>query len=293
MNQFHGQNFYEILEVHPGANQEEVYRAFHKAKATYSPNSPAMYSIFSKEEASELIKLIEEAYSVLSDPARRREYDLKILESQTAYPDLAAQAKNTQSPIVEGEFGNLLPDVAAMDSAHANAIPSATSTYYDSAKPTLPPTAAPAYASSPVPPVSAQSRPEFTGSGMTTAAPGGMSSGNAGGVPEKDPSKFGKTRFSQYELDLDFEVQIKNQDIFDGSFLAKVRNYKRVTIDQLSETSRIGRHYLIAVENNDIPSLPAAVFVRGFIVQYAKVLDLDEKKVVNSYMKLLNDSRTR
>src|ERR1035441_6535333 len=107
MNQFQGQNFYEILEVSPGANQEDVYRAFHKAKATYSPNSPAMYSIFSKEEASELIKLIEEAYSVLSDPSRRREYDLKLLESQSAYPDLETQAKNVQGPVVEGDFGTV------------------------------------------------------------------------------------------------------------------------------------------------------------------------------------------
>lgn len=54
----------------------------------------------------------------------------------------------------------------------------------------------------------------------------------------------------------------------------------------MSEATRISRTYLMAVEGNDYKSLPAAVFVRGFVVQMARVLGLDENKVASSYMKM-------
>jgi cytoskeletal protein RodZ len=60
-------------------------------------------------------------------------------------------------------------------------------------------------------------------------------------------------------------------------------------MDKLSETSRIGKTYLLAIEGNDMRSLPAPVFLRGFLVQIAKHLGLDEKLVVGSYLSRVKD----
>ncbi len=72
------QTFYEILEVQPTAGPTEIYNAYQRARTTYSPTSPALYSMFSPQEAQDLLQLIEEAYQTLSHQAKRREYDVKL-----------------------------------------------------------------------------------------------------------------------------------------------------------------------------------------------------------------------
>lgn len=74
-----GQNFYEILEITEDATLQEVQRAYAEAKETYSPTSSALYSMFSREEAQALHKLIEQAYNTLSNHDLRRGYDEQIL----------------------------------------------------------------------------------------------------------------------------------------------------------------------------------------------------------------------
>jgi len=72
------QNHYEILETHPTATKDEIERAYRLALATYSDDSLAGYSIFSKGDAAALRERIEAAYRVLSDSRMRREYDATL-----------------------------------------------------------------------------------------------------------------------------------------------------------------------------------------------------------------------
>ncbi len=104
------------------------------------------------------------------------------------------------------------------------------------------------------------------------------------------PAKgIGYTRVSRYKINEDMEKIISVQDHFDGSFLRKVREYKNIELTDLSEVTYITITYLQAIENHDYLSLPAPVFVRGYIVQYCHILGLDESKVVPSYMSLLKN----
>src|SRR5947208_3257831 len=68
-------NYYEVLEVAEDAPPHEIHRAYQRAKSTYSSDNPALYSMFSPEEARELLRLIEEAYTVLGNPGLRKSYD--------------------------------------------------------------------------------------------------------------------------------------------------------------------------------------------------------------------------
>ena len=70
-----GTNYYEILEVSPEAPSHEIHRAYQRARETYSQDNPALYSMFSAEEARELLRMIEEAFAVLSNASLRRSYD--------------------------------------------------------------------------------------------------------------------------------------------------------------------------------------------------------------------------
>src|SRR5690606_15053353 len=65
----------------------------------------------------------------------------------------------------------------------------------------------------------------------------------------------GRTPFSHYKIDEAFEAEITDQEVFDGSFLQKIRQYKNVSLDQVVKATRIGRHYLVAIEANDFHSL--------------------------------------
>lgn len=78
---------------------------------------------------------------------------------------------------------------------------------------------------------------------------------------------------------------------FDGFFLRQIREQMNVSLDELSDVTRIKPHYLNALEQNDYGSLPAPVFVRGFVSQVAKVYGLDEKKICDAYMNRLKESR--
>lgn len=68
-------NYYDILGVTPEANLEEIREGHRRAKNTYSKDNPALYSLITKEESEEHLNLIDEAYSIISDPAKRRQYD--------------------------------------------------------------------------------------------------------------------------------------------------------------------------------------------------------------------------
>ena len=71
--------YYEILDIEPSASIADVERAYKKAKETYSPDSPALYSVFTPHEAKELARLIEDAHTVLINPQSRQQYDLSLI----------------------------------------------------------------------------------------------------------------------------------------------------------------------------------------------------------------------
>src|SRR5208282_2188730 len=77
MKDIHDQTYYELLEIETSASQEEILKAYNRARATYGHNSPALYSLFNKEEAQDLLRLIDEAYGVLSNQFKRKQYDAK------------------------------------------------------------------------------------------------------------------------------------------------------------------------------------------------------------------------
>ena len=62
-------DYYEVLRVTPSATFDEVHRAYRALAMQYHPDrNPAL-------GAGSTMAAINEAYTVLSDPARRREYD--------------------------------------------------------------------------------------------------------------------------------------------------------------------------------------------------------------------------
>ena len=80
-------NFYEVLELNTNSAQHEITTAYERAKATYSGENPAIYTIFSEQEARELLTLIEEAYSILGNKTLRNIYDQRLLGNNKSNPE--------------------------------------------------------------------------------------------------------------------------------------------------------------------------------------------------------------
>lgn len=89
-----------------------------------------------------------------------------------------------------------------------------------------------------------------------------------------------------YEKNQALEAEIETCEQWDGDFLKKVREYKRYSLELLHEKTKVNPWYLAALEKMEPQNLPAPVFVRGYVLQLAKTLGLNEKQVAESYMKL-------
>lgn len=193
-------NYYEILELKSNAPQHEVTTAYERAKATYTGDNPAIYTIFSQQEARELLGMIEEAYSVLGNKTLRGIYDQRLFGGQSVPQDLSYESILTASKTI-------FPESKAAEKKTA------------------------------------------------------------------------------HKVDEAFEKQIAETTEWDGALLRKVRDYKGVTIAKMADITKVNTYYLQALEEMDPKGLPAPVFIRGYAVQVAKTLGLNEKLVADSYMK--------
>lgn len=293
-------NYYEVLEVQHDAPQHEIHRAYQRAKATYSQDNPALYSMFSREEARDLMKLVEEAYAVLGNHGLRRNYDETVLKAglRSMAPPISRAV--TQEPVYQNQAEHeALPDFVVPDPSipgsfdntpdYSMSAPVAAQAPKPHVAPVLaavPSTPQQTAFSQPPPPVMDPLHTSATGIRESILVTNSEFTVRRRETSSPLPSDTGKCPLGTYKIDLAMEQEIATQTEFDGLFIQKVRLYKQVSLEKLSVSSRIGKTYLIALESNDFKNLPATVFLRGFLVQVAKQLGLDEAKVVASYMGL-------
>jgi flagellar biosynthesis protein FlhG len=72
---------------------------------------------------------------------------------------------------------------------------------------------------------------------------------------------------------------------FGGALLRAVRESQGTSLDQISERTKVGINYLRCLEDDEFEKLPAAVYVRGFVTEFAKCLKLDPEQVSQSYIR--------
>ncbi len=75
MKQKNEKNYYEFLEITPAAGLEEIEAACRSAKAIYSDDSVAVYSLYTAEERQEMLTRLGDMHATLTDPVKRKGYD--------------------------------------------------------------------------------------------------------------------------------------------------------------------------------------------------------------------------
>ncbi|MFP6564826.1 MAG: helix-turn-helix domain-containing protein [Myxococcota bacterium] len=84
---------------------------------------------------------------------------------------------------------------------------------------------------------------------------------------------------------------LDDADECNGRTLQQLRLQRGVALDQLAATTKISPNTLRCIEEDRYDELPALVYVRGFVIAYARALGFDSEKVANRYMEHLESSR--
>jgi curved DNA-binding protein CbpA len=169
---------YEVLGLEPSASDEEVEEAYRRCQALYGDGALATYSLLEPDELCAARARVDEAYRVLRDPDRRRDYDAS---PEAPEPEAA-------------------PDV----------------------------------------------------------------------LPEPPP--------------LDPDVL---PEPVTGADLRRIREARGVALKQISFASKIGVRFLEYIEADRHADLPAVVYLRGFLQEYARAVGLDPQRTAGSYLSRL------
>jgi flagellar biosynthesis protein FlhG len=78
--------------------------------------------------------------------------------------------------------------------------------------------------------------------------------------------------------------ELTEQTEFSGPLLRQIREAIGVELREIAEKSKIGMAYLQALEAEVFHKLPAPVYVRGFLAEYARALGLDAERVKQTYL---------
>lgn len=75
---FDQMNYYEMLDIQPGATASQIRSAYNAALQMYQPDSLVSYSFFSREERKKILSLLEKAYSTLINETQKLKYDNEL-----------------------------------------------------------------------------------------------------------------------------------------------------------------------------------------------------------------------
>lgn len=74
-----------------------------------------------------------------------------------------------------------------------------------------------------------------------------------------------------------------------GDRLRREREMRGITLDEITESTKISRRHLEALEREHFDQLPGGVFNKGFVRAYARFLGLDEDQAVADYSAASNE----
>jgi cytoskeleton protein RodZ len=68
-----------------------------------------------------------------------------------------------------------------------------------------------------------------------------------------------------------------------GARLKREREKRKITLDEISLSTKIGTRFLLAIEQENFDQLPGGIFNKGFVKAYARSVGVDEAEAVAEY----------
>lgn len=248
-------DFYQVLEVERSASTEEVEQAYRRILETLGGGGLALYSLIDETDYDAWRERVALAYRTLVDPIRRLAYDQSVHSTTYCTPWVVDQSDSTsQTSKRHAEPAELVEDRGVRQEqggAETEDVSDQTLSEH-SASTRSKSTLRPSYPSTP--PQPSMATPDVKSAGRRF-------------VPSPD-------------------IVLNDQTEFTGALLRRLRDSAGASVSDIAEVTNISRNYLRAIESQDFEALPAAVYVRGFVAEYARVLCLEPKRVTSSFMEL-------
>jgi flagellar biosynthesis protein FlhG len=79
-------------------------------------------------------------------------------------------------------------------------------------------------------------------------------------------------------------VALREDQMVTGAFLGEIRRERGIELVDISNRAKISISYLKAIEEEQYDDLPAPVYIRGFVTEFARYLKIDPKRAVADFM---------
>lgn len=103
-------------------------------------------------------------------------------------------------------------------------------------------------------------------------------------LPKNEPQIPQTPQTSAAQNDQIIQQWVLNETEWRGELIRKIRELRKVGLEDLASRTKIQRKYLRAIEEENYKELPAIVFVRGFLNQLSRELKLPSDRVVTAYL---------
>jgi curved DNA-binding protein CbpA len=281
MKPYQQQNYYQLLEVPITATIEEIRSAYARALQLHDPASAAMYALADPSQIEDLRNMLVEAMETLTSVELRADYD----RSLGFAPAAAARSGPTQLGMTEilrsaSSQPHLHRTIASRPSADDQRVET-TATH-----PIETPDAVPSSPEEPAAP------------GPEAAAVNPIGRPDAVPSPPEEPAAPGPDAAAAQPSPLAHQIRAKPKEFspdaeFNGELLREVRESRGLTLQQVGERTRISVRHLENVEADRYEGLPAAVYLRGIVMNLARELKLDPIRVARSYLSLVASAKEK
>jgi curved DNA-binding protein CbpA len=80
-------------------------------------------------------------------------------------------------------------------------------------------------------------------------------------------------------------------EVLSGAELRRIREARGVSLRHIASVTKIGLRYLEYIEEDRFAFLPAPVYLRGFLQEYARLVGIDPRRTADAYMSRLTPER--
>ena len=87
------------------------------------------------------------------------------------------------------------------------------------------------------------------------------------------------------------DIEGPNEGSFDGARLRRTRLSRGIELEKIATVTKVNTGHLLSIEEERYGDLPADVYVRGFVIAYARCVGLNPDAVAVSYMERLRAGR--
>jgi len=88
----------------------------------------------------------------------------------------------------------------------------------------------------------------------------------------------------------ELSIAIDEDTVYTGATLKAIREEMGIQLSAIAQTTKISSANLKLIEEDQYKILPAPVYVRGFLREYALYLGLSPQKVLDSYLQIMREA---